>query len=199
MKLYHCKQSRSSRVLWFLEELGLPYEIEVLPFDPKALKSVDYLELNPFGKVPLLVDDGLIMSESVAIIQYLLEHYADGRFEPPRASPDYGRFLQWLQFGESTLMGPVSKLADHAALLPADERRPELAEQGRRDFEHYAGIMNKTLRGQDFLIGDQFTAADIVVGYTVHVAKTFGAELDGPIAEYYARLAARPAFIKALS
>lgn len=199
MKLYHCKQSRSSRVLWFLEELGLPYEIEVLPFDPKALKSVDYLALNPFGKVPVLVDGSLIMSESVAIIQYLLEHYAAGRFEPERASPDYGRFLQWLQFGESTLMGPVSKLADHTALLPAAERRPELAEQGRRDFEHYAGIMNATLGGQDFLVGDQFTAADIVVGYTVHVAKTFGAELEGSMVGYYARLAGRPAFIKALS
>lgn len=199
MKLYHCKQSRSSRVLWCLEELGLAYEIEVLPFDPKALKSVDYLELNPFGKVPVLVDDGLIMSESVAIIQYLLERYAEGRLEPERSSTDYGVFLQWMHFGEATLMGPVSLLADHVALLPEEDRRPELADKGRRNFQHYAEIMGVTLKEHDYLVGAQFTAADIVVGYAVHVAKVFGAELPRPIEAYYARLAARPAFVKALA
>ena len=199
MKLYHCKQSRSSRVLWCLEELGLEYEIEVLPFDPKALKPADYLQLKPFSKVPVLVDGGLIMSESVAIVQYLLEHYAEGRLEPARSSPDYGLFLQWMHFGEATLMGPVALLAGHSALLPEADRRPELAEQGRRDFQHYAETMGATLAKQDYLVGNEFTAADIVVGYVVHMAQVFGAELPAPVAAYHARLAARPAFVKAMA
>src|SRR5690606_39437643 len=87
MKLYHCKGSRSTRVLWLLEELGLDYELEVLPFDPKALQSADFLQLHPFGKVPVLVDDTVTMFESVAIIQYLLEHYDDGRLRPTHESP----------------------------------------------------------------------------------------------------------------
>ena len=84
-----------------------------MPFDPKALKAADYLEINPFGKVPVLVDGALTMSESVAIVQYLLDRYADGRLEPDRSSPEYGRFLQWLHFGESTLMGAVAEVAAH--------------------------------------------------------------------------------------
>lgn len=201
MKLYHCKQSRSCRVLWFLEELGIDYEIEVLPFDPNSLKSVDYLALNPFGKVPVLADDGLIMFESVAIIQYLLEHYADGRFEPPRASPAYGQFLQWMHFGESTLMGPVSQLADHTELLPAGERHPEIAALARRSLAHYASGLDKTLGEHDYLVGDKFTAADIVVGYTLYVARRYDAlpESAHALGAYYERLAARPAFMKAMS
>jgi glutathione S-transferase len=201
MKLYHCKQSRSSRVLWFLEELGLDYEIETMPFDPNSLKSADYLALNPFGKVPVFVDGSLIMFESVAIIQYLLEHHANGRLEPPRSSMDYGLFLQWMHFGESTLMGPVSELANHRALLPEGERDPVRVKQALRGVAHYVEGLNRTLAQHDYLIGNEFSAADIVVGYTLHVAKMYGGLADdsGPILEYYERLAARPAFVKAMA
>jgi glutathione S-transferase len=201
MKLYHCKGSRSTRVLWMLEELGLDYELETLPFDPKALQSVDYLELNPFGKVPVLVDDAVTMFESVAIIQYLLEHYADGRFEPARKSPEYGRFLQWMHFGEATLMGPVTQVALHSMLLPAEQRQPAFAEAGRRTFEHYATTLENALQGQSYLVDELFSAADVVVGYTLHVAKQCGIlpEQAQNLTAYYERLAARPAFQKAIS
>ncbi|HHQ13901.1 MAG TPA: hypothetical protein ENK16_02635 [Chromatiales bacterium] len=111
MKVYHCSKSRSVRVIWMLEELGLEYELETMPFGPEGLQSADYLAINPFGKVPVLVDGALTMSESVAIIQYLLDRYADGRLQPDPDSPEYGRFLQWLHFGESTMMGPVATIA----------------------------------------------------------------------------------------
>jgi glutathione S-transferase len=201
MKLYHCKGSRSTRVLWMLEELDLDYELETLPFDPKALQSVDYLELNPFGKVPVLVDDAVTMFESVAIIQYLLEHYADGRLEPPRKSPEYGRFLQWLHFGEATLMGPVTQVALHSMLLPEAERQPAFAEAGKRSFQHYARTLESSLEGQTHLVDDFFSAADIVVGYTLHVASQCGvlpAQCANLVA-YYERLAARAAFKKAFA
>jgi len=184
-----------------LEELGLDYEIETLPFDPNALKSVDYLALNPFGKVPVLVDDGLIMFESVAIIQYLLEHYADGNLEPPRKSPEYGLFLQWMHFGESTLMGPVAQIFDNTMLLPEADRNATRGKQGRRTFSHYAASLNSALEGQQYLVDDEFTAADIVVGYTLHVANLCNALSDehSALCGYYARLAARPAFQKAFA
>lgn len=201
MKLYHCKGSRSTRVLWMLEELGLDYELETLPFDPKALQSVDYLELNPFGKVPVLVDHAVTMFESVAIIQYLLEHYADGRLEPPRKSPEYGRFLQWLHFGEATLMGPVTQVALHSMLLPESERQPAFVDAGKRTFQHYAKTLDSALEGQTYLVDDEFTAADIVVGYTLHVATQCGivpADRRQLVA-YHERLASRPAFRKAFA
>jgi glutathione S-transferase len=202
MKLYHCTGSRSTRVLWLLEELGLEYELEVLPFDPKALKSADYLQLSPFGKVPVLVDDTVTMFESVAIIQYLLEHYAKGgQLRPTHESPHYGEFLQWLHFGESTLMVPVSQIAAHSFLLPEEERRQDRLEEAQRTFRHFARTLDQKLTGQDYLVANEFTAADIVNGYTVHAAKFCGALPEGFAAlhAYYDRLAARPAFQKAIS
>lgn len=199
MKLYHCRGSRSTRVLWLLEELGLEYEIETLPFDPKALRSADYLAVNPFGKVPVLIDNAVTMFESVAIIQYLLEHYADGRLEPDRSGPEYGTFLQWLIFGEATLMGPVSVIIENTRLLPEAERRADLAAQAHRTFDFYAKELDKLFQQQTYLIDDVFTAADIVVGYTLHVAESCKA-LPAPLKslrEYYQRLAARPAFHRA--
>lgn len=201
MKLYHCTGSRSTRVLWLLEELGLDYELEVLPFDPKALKSADYLVISPFGKVPVLVDDTLTMFESVAIIQYLLEHYGEGRLRPQHNSKHYGEFLSWLHFGESTLMQPVAQIAAHLFLLPEDQRSQERLEEAKRAFQHYAKVLNDKLAGREYIVGDEFTAADIVIGYTLHAAAQCGALPDDlpALKSYYERLAARPAFKKATS
>jgi glutathione S-transferase len=201
MKLYHCKGSRSCRVLWLLEELALEYELEVLPFDRHALQSVDYLSINPFGKVPVLVDDAVTMFESVAIIQYLLRRYGEGRLEPPDAAPEYGQFLQWMHFAESTLMGPVAQIALHTALLPENERHPDIAAAGRRAFTYYARTLNQVLSGQTYLVDDEFTASDIVMGYTLHAAHMFGSipAEHKALHEYYQRLKARPAFQTAMS
>ena len=173
MKLYHCKKSRSTRVLWLLQELGLDYELETLPFDPKALKGPDYLEINPFGKVPVLVDGGVTMSESVAIVQYILDRYADGRLEPDRESPAYGKFLQWLHFGESTLMGAVAEVASHTVFLPEEQRNAHIAQRARGTVAHYAGVLDTELNGREYLVDNDFTAADIVVGYTLYVTDLF--------------------------
>lgn len=199
MKLYHCAKSRSVRVLWLLEELGLAYELVELPFDPKALKAPDYLKINPFGKVPVLVDGGVTMSESVAIIQYLMDRYADGRLEPDRASPEYGRYLQWMHFGESTMMGPVAEVASHTFFLPEEQRSPHIAERGRQTFKHYAGILDKELSGSEYLVGEEFTAADVVVGYSLFIVEMFRVMPEGfpALAAYLERLKQRPAFQKA--
>lgn len=201
MKLYHCKGSRSTRVLWLMEELGLEYELEVLPFDPKALQSADYLALSPFGKVPVLVDDTVTMFESVAIMQYLLEHYADGRLRPGHDSPHYGEFLQWLHFGESTLMVPVSQIALHSFLLPEAERNRQVLQDAKKTFYHYARTLDATLRDHEYLVADSFSAADISVGYPLHVAKVCEAwpQDCAALSAYYERLAARPAFGTATS
>ena len=196
MKLYHCAKTRSSRVLWLLEELGLEYQLEAMPFDPKALKAPDYLEISPLGKVPVLVDDAVTMMESVAIMQYLLNRYGEGRLEPDHDGPHYGEFLQWMHFGEATLMGPISQVLQHALFLPEDQRQPEVAEQGRRTFTAYAGVLNQTLANQNYLIDDEFTAADIVVGYGLFVADMANMlpARSNQLTAYYDRLKARPAF-----
>jgi glutathione S-transferase len=184
-----------------LEELGLDYEIEGLPFDPAALQSADCLQLEGKGRVPVLVIDAVTMYESVAIVQYLLDHYADGRLEPPRDSNEYGVFLRWMTYGEETLMGPVSKIARNSYALPAAERSASLLEEGKRRFKHFARTLEDALEKQDYLYDDEFTAADVVAGYALYVANEGGAlPPECPkLRAYYERLSARPAFKKAVA
>ncbi len=200
MKLYHCAKSRSVRVMWLLEELGLEYEVVKMSFDPDSLQSADYLAINPFGKVPVLVDGATTMSESVAIVQYILNRYGDGRLEPDRNGPEYGKFLQWLHFGESTMMGPVAQMASHMMFFPEELRNPAILEQGRKTWSHYLSILDKELADKDYLCGNEFSAADIVVAYGLFIVKVFRLAPDGGHANveaYYQRLSSRPAFQKA--
>ena len=198
MKLYHCARARSSRVLWLLEELELNYELELMPFDPKALQAPDYLEISPLGKVPVLTDEGVIMFESVAIMQYILRRYGDGRLEPLSTSPEYGEYLQWMHFGEATLMGPISQVLQHTRFLPEELRKSDIAARGRHSFKAYGAMLNRRLQDRDYLVGE-FSAADIVVGYSLFVAQM--ADLltpaHGHLSDYYRRLSQRPAFQKA--
>lgn len=200
MKLYHVEGSRSCRVLWLLEELGVDYEIEVLPFDRSALDSADYLAISPFGKVPLLVDASVSMFESVAVMSYLMRRFGEGRMDLPEDAAEYAQLIQWMTFGEATLMGPVSQVAHHTALLPEAERHPEIAAAARRAFAHYARGLDELLSKQRYLVDDEFTPADIVVGYTLWAAEKYGALPRDLVAlnQYYDRLRARPAFGKSM-
>ena len=196
MKLYHYAKSRSTRVLWLLEELGLDYDAEMLPFDPRVFGLADHLEIESYGAMPILVDDGRSMSESIAVVQYLLDRYGDGRLEPERGSDQYGMFLEWMQFGESKLMDPLAQLLQHSALLPEAERDRATAERSRRVFGHFARAVDTAIAGRSYLLGEAFTAADIVVGYALFVAADFGVFPPGleSLSAYYERLSARPAF-----
>jgi len=199
MKLYHCSKSRSSRVLWLLDELQLDFELENMPFDPKALQAPDYLQISPLGKVPVLVDDRVTMFESVAIMQYVLRRYGEGRLEPSFDAPEYGQFLQWMHFGEATLMGPLAQVMQHVRFLPEELRNPDMAARGRQAFEAYASMLDKTLADRSYLLGEDFTAADIVVGYALFLANMM--DLLKPkhanLTAYYERLSQRPSFKKA--
>lgn len=196
MKLYHYSKSRSTRVLWLLEELGLEYEAEMLPFDLRAFRLADHFEIESYGELPLLVDDGHAMTESIAVVHYLLNRYADGRLEPDRSSDLYGPFLEWIEFAESKLMDPLTQLIQHTALLSQGERDQKATAQARRVLEHFARTIDAALAGKRYLLGDEFTAADIVVGHALFLAADFGAwpEGLGNLGEYYERLSERPAF-----
>ena len=196
MKLYHYSKSRSTRVLWMLEELGLEYEAEMLPFDPRAFRLADHLEIDRYGEMPMLIDEGHSMSESIAVIHYLLDRYGDGRLGPDRSADAYGPFLEWIQFGEAKLMDPLSQLLQNIALLPEADRDRGAAERARKVFNHFARTVEAALTGKRYLLGEEFSAADIVVGYALFVAKDFGVFPQGlgNLSEYYELLSSRPAF-----
>ena len=120
IKLYHCASARSFRALWAMEELGLDYELHMLPFPPRVFKK-DYLDINPLGTIPALFDGDTFMTESSAIAQYLTDRYGHDRLGVPVEDSRYGAYLNWLHFGEATLTFPRPWCCD----IPGWSRRKD--------------------------------------------------------------------------
>lgn len=196
--LYHCVAARSFRPLWALEELGLPYELKMLPFPPRALDR-GYLEVNPLGTVPAFFDGGLRMTESVAICHYLGATYGDGELVVGPGEQDFGAFLNWLHFGEATLTFPQTLVLRYERFEPPERRQPEVAAAYRRWFLGRLRTLEPVLDGGAGMCAGRFTMADISVGYALLLAEYLGlaAEFPPAVARYLARLKERPAFRRA--
>jgi glutathione S-transferase len=201
--LYHCISARSFRPLWTLEELGLPYTLHMLPFPPRALQR-DYLQQNPLGTVPLLVDGPARMTESAAICQYLATRYGaagPGALAVEPDDPDYAGWLNWLHFGEATLTFPQTLLLRYGRFEPADRRQPQVVEDYRRWFFARLKGIEAPLREQDYLCSRGFTVADISVSYALMLAAYLGLDVEfSPVVQaYWQHLKVRPAFLCALA
>lgn len=201
LKIYHVKPTRSLRVVWLAEELGVPYEIHHMPFDPGALRSEEFLRINPFGTLPAIEDGGVRMTESGAICQYLTERYGKSPFRRQLGDPDYPGYLQWLHAGEATLTPPLVNVAAHTMLRPAPHRIPIVAEESAERFKEHAKVLDQHLGETGYLLGSDFTAADVMVGYALHIAQLLGLLQDAPddVQKYWARLAERPAYQRAIA
>jgi glutathione S-transferase len=195
--VHHLDHSRSLRILWLLEELGLPYELVEHRRDPATRLAPPSLEaVHPLGKAPLVVDDGRILFESGAIIDYLIRHYGEGRLAPPPESAEYDDYQMWLHYAEGSAMLPMmlnlytSRLGEGAAPL-----------RGRIDSElaRHLGFVEQSLAGRDYLVGDGLTGADIQFGFVAEMlAMTGQANAYPNIAAWLARLQERPAYQRAV-
>ncbi|MGB5949285.1 MAG: glutathione S-transferase family protein [Parvibaculum sp.] len=199
IKVYHAPNTRSVRIVWLLEELGLPYELKTLAFNPKDLQSEEYLAIHPYGQVPSIDEDGLILNESGAITQYILAKYGKGRLEPKAGTPEHARFLYWLHFAEATFMPPLGNIAQHAFIRPEAERIPQLVMESQAKAKKVLSVLDRELAGKPFICGNDFTAADTMLGYNLLLSKMFGLLSDDypNVVAYFGRLAARPGFQKA--
>lgn len=197
IKLYHAPRTRSARICWLLEELGVPYEIEPVAFTPPM---TPFSQRTPFGKVPAIEDGGVTMFESGAILEYVLERYGRGRLAPAPGSPLRGPFLQWVHFAEATAFPPLGQIAMQTLWKPEAERIPAVVADARARAAVTLDVVERALAGKDYLLGAEFSAADIMMGFTLEVAKFFGLldERSPNLAAYLERLEARPAFQKAL-
>lgn len=191
---HHLRYSRSTRVLWLLEELGLPYERVDYDRDPRTFRRPPELAaVHPLGKAPVIADDGILIAESGAIIEYLIERYGKGRLAPAPGHPDRAAYLEWLHFAEGTAMlGFIMGL--FGAGMP--ERAAAYASESR---SLALVALDQALGDREYLVGDTLTGADINNYYVVAIAQARAMLADFPrLAAYHARLVARPALQKAL-
>ena len=198
--LHHCVSARSFRPLWLLEELGLPYELRMWPFPPRALAR-DYLEENPLGTVPLLVDGHVRMTESAAICQYLAARHSPGVLDVAASDAHFGAYLNWLHMSDATLTFPQTLVLRYRYFETGERLQPQVANDYERWFLARLRAVENALTEADYLCAMRFTAADIAVGYALLLAEHLGlAEQFTPnIRAYWDRLQDRPAFQRALA
>ena len=193
--VHHLNDSRSQRVLWLLEELGLHYEIRAYQRDATTRLAPPELQaVHPLGKSPVLEDDGLKVIESGAIVDYLIRRHGAGRLQPALNSPEYEAYNQWLHYAEGSAMLPLmlklytSRLGDASAPL-APRINSELA--------NHLGFVAQSLQGRDWLLGPDFSGADVQMSFVGEAARGLRASYPAMDA-WVRRCQARPAYQRAL-
>jgi len=198
LKLYHSAQSRSVRPRWLLEEIGAPYELVRLDMSKQEHKAPAYLRISPHGTVPALVDGDLALIESAAICAYLADKFPDAHMAPALGTPQRGRYYQWMVYSMATLEPPVIQVFMHTVMLPEAERSAQAVEQARASFAGVADVLATALSGKPFMLGEQFSAADVMIGSTLAWSQFLGLLNERPaLQEYAQRLSARPAYQRA--
>ena len=188
LTLYHASPSRSSVVLWMLEELGEPYDIHLLSLQKEENRKPDYLAINPMGKVPALRHGDTVITELAAICTYLADAFPEKKLNVPIGTPQRGVYLKWLFFGPGCLEPAVT---DRAAPRKEPARRGML---GYGDFDTTMDTIAAAVAKGPWLMGEQFTAADVVIGANIRWGMIFKMIPERPeFTAYAARIAARPA------
>lgn len=202
MKLYHCRDSRSFRCLWALEELaeaGCPvaYELTCLPFPPR-IKQREYLDVNPLGTVPFLKDGDTEMTESSGICQYLVDRYGvDTGLTVSVEDAAYGAYLNWMYRSDATFTFPLAIVIRYGMLEKNDPAKAQVGEDYKKWFFARARSIESRLQDADYLVADRFTLADIAVSYCLYLGVSYLGLKDklGPKSlAYLERLQARPGF-----
>jgi glutathione S-transferase len=199
LKLHFAPNSRAGRIVWLLEELELPYEINKMAFHPKDLKSDEHRARHPLGRVPVLDDGDISIFESGAIVEYVIARHKNGGLKPSEDSPLFPDYLQWFHYCEGMVMPPVNTIVVQTILLPPERRDEKALGQAQRLLSKALEPVNKALTGRDYLIGD-FSAADIMLGHACFMSNRLGCvgEEMAHLKAYVERVANRPAFKTAI-
>ena len=194
MKLYFVPRTRALRPRWMLEELGVPYELQVLNVAEGENKRPEYLAVHPLGSVPALEDGEVKLFESAAILQYLADKYPEKGLAPQVGTPERGEYYMWMMFCMTTVEPPLVDIFHNTVLLSEPLRNPALADKGRKRFAEVAPVLEARLRGREFIVGERFSAADLLLANLLGWAGMMGATADFPgLQEYAKRHTSRPA------
>ena len=198
MKLYYARNSRAVRVAWLLEELKVEYEIKKFDLGSKEMRSPDYLEIHPMGRVPTLEDGQVKIFESGAIIQYILDKHKNNSFVPSFEDQEFSNYLQWFHYAEGMIMPPMNIIVVETILLPPERRNEVNVKRATKLLNQMLIAVDTHMNNRDYLAGT-FSAADLMTGHAVIMADRLGADIsDKPnLLTYIARLTERTAFQKA--
>ena len=200
LKLHFAPNSRAGRIVWLLEELGLEYEINKMAFHPKDLKSDEHRSRHPLGRIPVLEDGDLLLWESGAIVEYILERYENGGLKPPVDDARWPKYQQWFHYCEGMVMPPVNTIVVQTVLLPPDRRDETALKQAQKLLTRSLAPVDEALAGNDYLIGN-FSAADVMLGHACFMSDRVGCVTDEMtnLKAYVERIAARPHFQTAIT
>lgn len=191
MRIFWAPQTRSTRALWMLEEAGVDYDMQLVDIrSPDRKDSAEFLAASPMGKVPAIVDGDASMSESAAICIYVADRYAPGTLAPALDDPQRGKYLYWTMYTPAVI---EPAMAEKFANL-----EPNRGRNGWGDFETMIRVLDEALEGKEWILGGQFTAADVMLGSSAVFMRMFEMLPDTKnVGEYADRCSARPAFQKA--
>jgi glutathione S-transferase len=196
LKIHHLNNSRSQRILWLLEELGLDYEI--VPYQRDAVTNLAPPELkaiHPLGKSPVITDGAVTIAESGAIVEYAVAKYGAGKLRPDPASDAHVAYMEWLHYSEGSAMLPLML---NLYIMRLGEAGAPLHPRINSEIDNNLGYIAGALGGKDYLL-DEFTGADLQMSFVMEVARAFGKLADYPtLAAYIARLQNRPAFRRSI-
>lgn len=198
-KIWHCHNARSLRPLWAMEEMGIDYDVEILPFPPRQHQK-EYLATNVLGTVPFFVHGDVEMTESTAICHYLVERFDKPDLAVPTDHPEFGDFLNWLYHSDATLTFPQTLVYRYRDLEPEERRLPQVVEDYSKWFIARLRRLDTHISDREYLVGGKFTIADIAIGYALFMGRDLelGGQYTPQVSQYLDRLIERPAFQRAV-
>ena len=200
LRIYHAPLTRSLRVIWLCEELDLPLDITPVDFSAAYRATPEWRAISPIGKVPILTDGALRMYESGAMVQYILDRYGNGRLQPQAGTQAHALFLQWCWYAESTLARPLGEIVNHGRAFPGEQRIDRVIEEMKDRATLCLEPIIEATSERPYLLGDAFSAADVMVGYSLMLAHGLMPErIPEALAPYWQRLTERPAYQRAFA
>ncbi len=197
-QLHHGSGTRSVRVLWVLEELGVAHELHTVLF-PARMRQPEFLRINPLGSLPAFAHGEAFMTESMAICEYLAATYGPTPLAVAPDEPGFAEYRQFCWFGEASLTQPLGTIFRYARLEPVERRLPQAVDDARQVFARRLDVVTRRLDESDTLAADRFTLADVSVAYALGLADFLGEAAAFPpvVTAYLRRLAERPAYRRA--
>ena len=199
LKVHFAPNSRAGRIIWLLEELELPYEVNKMAFHPKDLKTEEHRKRHPLGRIPVLDDGDIRIYESGAIVEYIIERHKNGGLKPDIHSDEFPQYLQWFHYCEGMVMPPINTIVVQTILLPEERRDETVLKQAKNLLTKALIPVDENLENKKFLIGD-FSGADIMLGHACYMSNMIGCVTDSMVSlkDYVNRISERPSFKTAI-